>query len=1471
MKPSYVAPYVQRTYKPPPTVYAQRIVYPNNITYNSTYITECIGHLQSGNYGMIDEFIKSNVIPLSVVKDDNQNSPLHLILELNTLLYTEQQLYDICNLLITNGALINTYNINGETPIHLATKQNYNSILKLLLDNGGNANSTNNMQQNALHLAVKPNIKLCPSFIPESLIPQTETNMQSQRNEINTIIANELFAINFKTTNKNIIDSIVNILNNSHKYIENSIINDDADDNKITSAIFKQKLYAIYNDLQSIYKDNTFTQTDRQFKLKQKYTTHVAEIHTLLQQFYSKIHLENNLFLSNDIDDYKTVIYPQSFYNIDPTVSTIYKYNTLNYKQHLDTLFQDINDNLTTNLKNLLTTVSNCVDIWEHIQSNISFIHYLTYCMSYSTYTNTAAFDAFKVTLLPPKTLPKLYQSIPFEIKLAADTQDVNGKHNNDYTDFTQVLFNKYNIAFTNNYLNTAPINNVKLFVSIFNIINVDNLNNLQKLFKYMLSKADHVTNGRTIPVKPAAPVPVAPVVPVRPTAVGMLWRRLVSLVAPVAPVVPVPLAPVAPVVRAKPVYPDDNVVVFYCTKKNILIKLETPNHLYKLLHNKDFKINIQPDKISFTWELKYNNAKGKGIKKIDINFVLSTFEHILSVSNSVLIEQYIEIEKNTYVPKVNKTNIPRSLRYVKCIISILHQQNTIMNNTSILYNYMTSLQCIKKEKYINKITSLLQAKTIDYYNIYTTIYEFNYTFELHFNKLAFIYKNEINNGFNINNYTTEFQSNTLNNTFNTLTRLIDNVLLKIPIHNNCQTIVKYLNIHQAVVVQNTYLKNLYSVPNTITSYKNIVDNTELLYQVKGVFNNMMPLLHKIENINSISTFGTKIELSLLSKVPTNFTYYIYNMIGPIPFQTVSTPNIDMDNSTCSVKNNFVKTTKATTEQISFIDSSELPLYILNNTKLIDTKDFDILNILKYNLIANAINQIYNNKHAEISKILQTTPFLRDNAYLKMTIIKIIAETVNMIINKNIDNYLHKLAKNIFDNLFLPTPTSMPSTDLLIDFKIDLKSVVTPLYFKQKIDNPIHDNTYTYGGNTYSIYYNTDDTNLDNSILNKKMLKCIIRNTSILDTLFNTNIQIHQHDISHKTPIMYAIDTNNIGIIDKLLERVHSNIHFNISSNKNLIQYSIDNALKSISNYDNYITKYDEMLNKIFLTNSEFKKNMPINFKKILILAINLFNVQINNNLTPANLNTAVTAIINITMLSNVDVLTNNIALLESMNTIVTIRNVNNISKVNNKTLITQASAYGTMYTNINNINNLLLTRYDNKNNMKDNIILRYIAHSITYATILDINDIYIKSITELLNKFKLDPTIINKIITELTNGPLYMTFDFQNPNKQEITYQIVMLLLDAKFNETDRENKEYKTINNIIESIKHILTKYTNDEFIQIYETHIESYYIILYRTIIEHLIILLTNYIKSISHQRNAMYIVNAILTKYKKINNL
>jgi hypothetical protein len=204
IRPVYIPPTKNRAFRPPYKPDQDKI---RNMF---TIITE-------GDINKIKSAISEYNMSLNI-RDDQNKSPIHYILDNNSSNLTENQKYEIIQLLINNGSSVSAPDIYNTTPLHLAAKYQYKNIVELLLQNHANPNVIDNFGMTPLHYSVQGNLELCKetkkigkliSLNPTKLITNPKSLKQLKNLTIKIIdILNtnyfQLYLLNIKNTINNV-------------------------------------------------------------------------------------------------------------------------------------------------------------------------------------------------------------------------------------------------------------------------------------------------------------------------------------------------------------------------------------------------------------------------------------------------------------------------------------------------------------------------------------------------------------------------------------------------------------------------------------------------------------------------------------------------------------------------------------------------------------------------------------------------------------------------------------------------------------------------------------------------------------------------------------------------------------------------------------------------------------------------------------------------------------------------------------------------------------------------------------------------------------------------------------------------------------------------------------------------------------------------------------------------------------------
>ena len=130
--------------------------------------------VEQGNIAEVKKFILTTRVKLNAKYNDE--TILHKVLMIDNMKMSESKKLDFIDYLVSNGALINSYNKFSITPLHLAVLNKYRTIVKYFIDKNVNIDAVTNENLTPLHYATLINIDSCPEDnMPQNLIPNPES------------------------------------------------------------------------------------------------------------------------------------------------------------------------------------------------------------------------------------------------------------------------------------------------------------------------------------------------------------------------------------------------------------------------------------------------------------------------------------------------------------------------------------------------------------------------------------------------------------------------------------------------------------------------------------------------------------------------------------------------------------------------------------------------------------------------------------------------------------------------------------------------------------------------------------------------------------------------------------------------------------------------------------------------------------------------------------------------------------------------------------------------------------------------------------------------------------------------------------------------------------------------------------------------------------------------------------------------
>lgn len=180
----------------------------------------------------LKEYIIKNGITTSDMINEEGQSILHVVIANDNL--SKRQKLDIVKFLRDNFTLMESYDKNGLTPLHIASRLQLTDIVKELLDVGHGINNIDNSYKTPLHYAVIGNQIETPDKIDKKIIPK-------KKFKVNT---NTLSELSFELSNYiNKTQQIIQFIQNQYNTLKNAktifgkditnILNNDITDRKI--------------------------------------------------------------------------------------------------------------------------------------------------------------------------------------------------------------------------------------------------------------------------------------------------------------------------------------------------------------------------------------------------------------------------------------------------------------------------------------------------------------------------------------------------------------------------------------------------------------------------------------------------------------------------------------------------------------------------------------------------------------------------------------------------------------------------------------------------------------------------------------------------------------------------------------------------------------------------------------------------------------------------------------------------------------------------------------------------------------------------------------------------------------------------------------------------------------------------------------------------------------------------------------
>lgn len=180
-----------KNYTKPNTYNLYQPFNPKPIFDNTAINNEMVAVINTGNPSEIIKFFSSKLG--KSLKDSNNNSPIHLLINVDNNKLNETQKINIIRQIIKPPFNVGFDSQNNDylTPLHLAVKSQYPELVKYLLKKGADGKKVNNYHQNILHLALIPNIKECDKeIVPLPIFTPSDVDRNVIYNEALSVFYN---------------------------------------------------------------------------------------------------------------------------------------------------------------------------------------------------------------------------------------------------------------------------------------------------------------------------------------------------------------------------------------------------------------------------------------------------------------------------------------------------------------------------------------------------------------------------------------------------------------------------------------------------------------------------------------------------------------------------------------------------------------------------------------------------------------------------------------------------------------------------------------------------------------------------------------------------------------------------------------------------------------------------------------------------------------------------------------------------------------------------------------------------------------------------------------------------------------------------------------------------------------------------------------------------------------------------------
>jgi hypothetical protein len=1049
--------------------------YPNRVI-DDNLVKGFYGKLLSGNIGEIKDFLESNPLPINMIRDDNRDTPLHIILKIDNVKLSEKSKVEICNYLLSKGTSINTYNKQDLSPLMIACQYQLPEVVELLLRYGGNVKSTNAYHQNPLHIAVQPKLTFCPQFNSTKLVANPDTKYRDVNNiskAVNQYLLDGVDIQNLSDTNvkQYPLNAIKNILDNSYKYMTIYDVKDE------TINIFEEVKNKYRTEVEKILNTNNFTKDDKKANIRELFATLSKNLIDKFKGYYEGIDMFENISLNdNGLKEDNLTYIDLIDYDKD---SVVFGYDKKNYLKVYNDIMDNLDGSYDLNMANIGKLLNDCKESITNIYNAINKLNIFNNAIThYQTNMVPPPFNELKdidnfamhqylnslnvnYNIYGEKyqftgnEIQRNYYDIDKYLEVLKETfkneQILECSNLNQYTYYNGIRYISFNAEYlcgsiliekiqTPDPTTGTPVYDDRL--DNFNAIKIKHYNDRSEFeinFGEINKKKQFTDKYQTIYVDDRR--------------YGYLFLRS---------------------------FPDVNYIVYIYLWQPKNIQYYTNTAIVDTFNNKYYthilsRLNILRNDISeyYTYYPSISAAKYNYYNVYNlINIINYTIDEYVSYLIFILNEQSKEgLNLNYYKQYIGKPFFPSNA------MEILNNNNDDNGIFDIIESEKNKLDRFKKDinKYVNNITSILNIHQ-------NTIINYHFSKKLLLNKNFFdrnSYKLTYKNIFDDKTDVKFSVNGLMNNILPKLPTININEIVKIDvsffmkcrpnIDGNLYYITK--DTYNNEILNNYYVSNYNKISTTTNKIHNLIGT---LYSTPGKLF-LIPWTNKnnIIDVVGYTKFFRDPNIMFRPPLPEIVKMVKDKMMNSMYIATINYNNTADDRYDIIVENGTLNDNigligiikindppKLFNPEIDLLDKNKLPFNITNSDLNILNKDLkkdaEVISLLKRVFIASILEErnsdIYttktkptgktnifgpnNNLFETIKNIIINTKMIYDSSNNKETNLltnKLISKITSKIISKNITNYLTILSSVILNKLLLDTTN--------ID-KVDLSSVL---------------------------------------------------------------------------------------------------------------------------------------------------------------------------------------------------------------------------------------------------------------------------------------------------------------------------------------------------------------------------------------------------------------------------------------------